>query len=110
LRKVRGSRLSRKYEREKGAYPMGETVPASEFIRNFGRYQVQAQREPVAVSSHGQVIGYFVGPDGYEAFKRFQDKRHSFATEELSDEKIKAIAGSRMDPQHDRLSTLLDLK
>lgn len=87
---------------------MGKTVPASEFIRNFGRYQVQAQREPVAVSSHGQVIGYFVGPDGYEAFKRFQDKRHSFATEELSDEKIKAIARSRMDPRHDHLSTLLD--
>jgi PHD/YefM family antitoxin component YafN of YafNO toxin-antitoxin module len=89
---------------------MGETVPASEFIRNFGRYQVQAQCEPVAVSSHGKVIGYFVGPDDYEAFKRFQDQRHSFATEELSDEKIKAIAGSRMDPRHDYLGALLDPK
>jgi len=89
---------------------MAKTVPVSEFTRNFGRYRVQAQREPVAVSSHGQFIGYFIGPDGYEAFKRFQDKRHSFATEELSDEKIKAVAGSRMDPQHDHLSTLLDLK
>ena len=89
---------------------MAKTVPVSEFTRNFGRYRVQAQREPVAVSSHGQVIGYFVGPDDYEAFKRFQDKRHSFATEELSDEKIKAIARSRMDPRHDYLGTLLDPK
>ena len=63
LRKVRGSRLSRMYEREEGADHMRETVPASEFTRNFSRYRVQAQREPVAVSSHAQVIGYFVGPD-----------------------------------------------
>jgi PHD/YefM family antitoxin component YafN of YafNO toxin-antitoxin module len=89
---------------------MAATVPASEFTRNFGRYRMQAQREPVAVSSHGQVTGYFVGPDDYEAFKRFQDQRHSFATEELSDEKIKAIAESRMDPRHDHLNALLDQK
>jgi hypothetical protein len=87
---------------------MTTTVPASEFTRNFGRYRMQAQREAVAVSSHGRVTGYFIGPDDYEEFKRFQDQRHSFATEELSDEKIKAIAGSRMDPRHAHLDTLLD--
>jgi hypothetical protein len=48
-----------------------------------------AQREAVAVSSHGQVTGYFVGPDDYEAFKR---------------------AGSRMDPRHAHLDALLDPK
>ena len=41
-----------------------ETVPASaQFTRNFGRYRMRAQREAVAVSSHGQITGYFVGPD-----------------------------------------------
>ena len=43
-----------------------ETVPASEFTRNFGRYRMRAQREAVAVSSHGQITGYSVGPDEYE--------------------------------------------
>jgi hypothetical protein len=71
---------------------------------------MMAQREAVAVSSHGQVTGYFVGPDDYEAFKRFREQRHSFATEELSDEKIKAIAGARMDPRHAHLDALLDPK
>ena len=89
---------------------MAATVPASEFTRNFGRYRMQAQREAVAVSSHGQVTGYFIGPDDYEEYKRFRDQRHSFATEELSDEKIKAIAGSRMDPRHAHLDALLDPK
>jgi hypothetical protein len=87
---------------------MAKTVLLSEFTRNFGRYRVQAQREPVAVLSHGQIIGYFLGPDDYEAFRRFKDQRHSFETEELSDDKIKAIAGSRMDPRHDYLGALLD--
>lgn len=89
---------------------MTATVPASEFTRNFGRYRMLAQREAVAVSSHGQVTGYFVGPDDYEAFKRFREQRHSFATADLSDDELKAIAESRMDPRHAHLDALLDPK
>lgn len=89
---------------------MAAAVPASEFTRNFGRYRMQAQREVVAVSSHGQVTGYFVGPDDYEEFKRFREQRHSFATVELSDEKIGKIAASRMDDRHAHLDAMLDRK
>jgi hypothetical protein len=87
---------------------MAATVPASEFTRNFGRYRMQAQREVVAVSSHGQITGYFIGPDDYEEFRRFQDQRRAFSTEELPDDKIEAIAASRMDPRHAHLDVLLD--
>jgi hypothetical protein len=89
---------------------MPETVPASEFTRNFGRYRMRAQREPVAVSSHGQITGYFVGPDEYEEFKRFRESRRSFATVELPEEKVEAIRSSRMDPRHAHLDKLLDPK
>ena len=54
-------------------------VPASEFTRNFGRYRMQARCAAVAVSNHGQITGYFVGPDEYEAFRRFMESRRSFA-------------------------------
>ncbi|HKN10115.1 MAG TPA: type II toxin-antitoxin system Phd/YefM family antitoxin, partial [Pseudomonadota bacterium] len=67
------------------------TVPASEFTRNFGRYRMRAQREVVAVSSHGQITGYFVGPDEYEEFKRFRESRRTFATAQLPEEKVEAI-------------------
>ena len=87
-----------------------ETVPASEFTRNFGRYRMRAQREPVAVSSHGQITGYFIGPDEYEEFRRFRESRRSFATAELPDEKVEAIRNSRMDPRHAHLDKLLDPK
>lgn len=87
---------------------MSETVPASEFTRNFGRYRMRAQREAVAVSSHGQITGYFVGPEEYEEFRRFRDNRRSFATAELPEEKAEAIRASRMDQRHDHLDALLD--
>ena len=89
---------------------MAGSVPASEFTRNFGRYRMLAQREPVAVSSHGHVTGYFVGPDEYEEFKRFREQRRSFATSELSEEKIRAIGESRMDARHAHLDAILDPK
>jgi hypothetical protein len=85
-----------------------ETVPASEFTRNFGRYRMRAQREAIAVSSHGQITGYFVSPDEYEEFKRFRESRRSFATAELPQEKFVAIRRSRMDPRHAHLDKMLD--
>ena len=87
-----------------------KTVPASDFTRNFGRYRMRAQREAVAVSSHGEITGYFIGPDEYEEFKRFRESRRSFATAELSEEKVKAIRASRMDARHKHLNSMLDSK
>jgi PHD/YefM family antitoxin component YafN of YafNO toxin-antitoxin module len=87
-----------------------ETVPASEFTRNFGRYRMRAQREPVAVSSHGQITGYFVSPDEYEEFKRFRESRRTFATAELSEENVERIRASRTDARHAHLDKSLDPK
>nr|WP_294515941.1 type II toxin-antitoxin system Phd/YefM family antitoxin [uncultured Rhodopila sp.] len=87
---------------------MEHVIPASEFTRNFGRYQMLAQREPVAVTSHGRTTGYFIAAEDYEAFKRFKESRRSFATVDLSDEKARAISSSRMDKRHAHLDTMLD--
>ena len=87
-----------------------KTVPASEFTRKFGHYRMQAQRMAVPVSSHGQVTGYFVGPVEYEEFRRFRDQRRSFATADLSEERINAISESRMDPRHAALNAILEPK
>ena len=37
-------------------------VAASEFARNFGRYQDEAHREVVKVTSHGRVVGGYLPP------------------------------------------------
>jgi hypothetical protein len=87
---------------------MDTPVPASEFTRNFGRYRMRAQREAVAVSSHGQITGYFIGPDEYEEFRRFRESRRNFAAAELPEQKTEAIRASDMDSAH--LDKLLDPK
>jgi len=87
---------------------MEHVIPASEFTRNFGRYQMLAQRAPVAVTSHGRTTGYFIAADDYEAFKRFRESRRSFATGDLPEEKAQAISASRMDDRHKHLDSLLD--
>lgn len=89
---------------------MADAVPASEFTRNFGRYRMLAQREAVAVSSHGSITGYFVAPDEYEEFRRFKQRRRSFATADLSDERAHAIGSSHMDDRHAHLDSLLEPK
>ena len=85
-------------------------VAASEFTRNFRRYRVRVQREPVAVSSHGHVIGYFIGAEEYEEFRRHRNSRRSFATVELPDGKVDEIAATRMDGRHSHLDRLLGSK
>jgi PHD/YefM family antitoxin component YafN of YafNO toxin-antitoxin module len=85
------------------------TVPASEFSKNFGRYREAAQREPVAVTSHDRVTGYFVSGSDYEAYLRMKAQMpKAFAVEGLSEETIQAIAASKMDAKHDHLNSLLD--
>jgi hypothetical protein len=85
---------------------MADTIPVSKFTRHFGRYRMLAQHEAVAVSSHGLITGYFVAPDEYEEFRRFKQRRRSFAAAELSDERVQAISTSRMDARHAHLDAV----
>lgn len=83
-------------------------VPASEFTRNFGRYRMLAQRQAVPVTSHGQITGYFVPADEYEDFLKFKTQRRSFATAELPENRVQAVAKTRMAKRHEHLNSLLD--
>jgi PHD/YefM family antitoxin component YafN of YafNO toxin-antitoxin module len=48
-------------------------VPSTEFSKNFGHYREIAQREPVAVTSHERVTGYFVSAGTYEEYAHLKD-------------------------------------
>jgi hypothetical protein len=82
-----------------------ETVPASEFTRNFGRYRMRAQRTVVAVSSHGRITGYFVGPDEYEEFKRFRESRRGSPPAGPPETQAEAIHASGAGTRHTDLDT-----
>ncbi|MFC5504084.1 MULTISPECIES: type II toxin-antitoxin system Phd/YefM family antitoxin [Hyphomicrobiales] len=82
---------------------------AAELIKNFSRYMDIAQREPIAVKSHGRVSTYLVSATAYEELQRYrQDGQQSFATKDLSFDLISLIAQCRMAPEHDYHNALLN--
>jgi prevent-host-death family protein len=84
-------------------------VPATEFTRNFGHYREIAQREPIAVTSHGRPTGYFVSAVEFEEMLRLKAQaRRSRAVVDLTKLEIEQMASSRMGPEHDHLNALLD--
>jgi prevent-host-death family protein len=84
-------------------------VPATEFIRNFGQYREIAQREPVAVTSHGRATGYFVSAVEFEEMQRLRAySRRSRAVADMTNDEIEQMTASRMSPEHDHLNVLLD--
>ena len=63
----------------------------------------------LAVTSHGRTTGYFVSPVEYEELQRYKHlMQRSFATKDLSAERIAAIAGGHMAAEHDHLDALLE--
>jgi prevent-host-death family protein len=87
-------------------------VSATEFARNFGQYREIAQREPVAVTSHGRATGYFVSAVEYEEMLRLKAAfaRRSRGVSDMTQDEIEQMVAGRMDPEHDHLNALLDEK
>jgi prevent-host-death family protein len=84
-------------------------VPATEFARNFGQYREIAQREPVAVTSHGRAMGYFISAVEFEEMVRLKaSTRPSRAIADLSKDEIDQMTAGRMDAERDNLNALLD--
>lgn len=84
-------------------------VSATEFTRNFGQYREIAQRELVAVTSHGRATGYFVSAVEFEELQRLKAyAQRSRAVVDMTEEEIEQMTASRMAPEHDHLNALLD--
>ena len=68
------------------------TVDATSFRRDFGRYQDEAHREPVKVTSHGRVIGVVMSSHDLEYFEQLKRReRQIYVAGEIPDDIIKAI-------------------
>lgn len=68
-------------------------VSASDFSRNFGRYQDEAIKAGViSVTSHGRVVGAYLSATELEHFERLKlRERQVLKAGELDDETLAAI-------------------
>jgi PHD/YefM family antitoxin component YafN of YafNO toxin-antitoxin module len=86
-------------------------VTATEFARNFGRYREEAQRAPVAITSHGRISGYFVSEHEFKELQRLRAlERRVYRIRNLPAGISEAIRGAKMDPAHKHLDSLPDEK
>lgn len=87
------------------------SITATEFAKEFGRYKEEAQREPVAITTHGRISGYFVSAREYAELQRLRAlERRAYRLNELPREIVEGIAAARMSPAHDHLNELLTEK
>jgi hypothetical protein len=83
-------------------------VTATAFIRNFARYQDEAHRHVVAVTSHEREIGYFLSPKDYAEYEELRAKaRRNLRVGELPDSVLRAIRETTMDQKHQALDELM---
>ena len=84
-------------------------IPATEFIRKFRQYNLEAQREPVAITNHGKVDGYYVSAVEYDELQKAKAAmRRSYTLKTLPDNLYTAIVNAKVDPSYDHLNELLN--
>ncbi|MBX3481900.1 type II toxin-antitoxin system Phd/YefM family antitoxin [Phenylobacterium sp.] len=72
------------------------TVTASEFARNFGRYQHAAIRSRlVVVTSHDRVVGGYLSAEELDHYERLKAReRQVLRVDDLDDETLALIAAA----------------
>ena len=81
------------------------TVTALEFQRKFGRFQHEAQREPVEITRHGRREFVVLYAEQYDWLRAMAQRSHR--TDATTDVVIDAVECAEMDVEHKSLDDLL---
>ncbi|SFJ39338.1 prevent-host-death family protein [Phyllobacterium sp. CL33Tsu] len=65
---------------------MTTKVTAAEFIRKFGRFHDQAQREPVVLTKHGRESVVVLSVATFEKLMKSNDRRRTYGIDETPPE------------------------
>ena len=55
------------------------TASAVNFAKRFGFYRDAVQREPIAVTSHARITGYFISPERYQEYVKLKNEKIALA-------------------------------
>jgi len=81
------------------------TVSALEFQRKFGRFQNEAQREPVEITRHGRREFVLLSAEQYDWLRTSAQRNHR--TDAAADMVIDPVERAEMDAKHKPLDDLL---
>lgn len=85
-------------------------VTSKQFTDRFGRWRVEAQREPIGVTNHGTVSAVLISAHDFEEFQRLKqyDTRRALHPSELDEELKKALEEGYQGKPTPELDHLLD--
>ncbi len=81
------------------------TVNALEFQRKFGRFQHEAQIEPVEITRYGRREFVLMSAEQYDWLRASAQRSHR--TDAAADMVIRAVERAEMDAEHEPLDELL---
>lgn len=85
------------------------SVTATEFIKGFGRFSFEAQREPIAVTNHGHITGYYISSHEYDELQKIKTSlRKSYTLKNIPEDLYKEIITSKVSPEFAHLNNLLN--
>ena len=73
------------------------TIGALEFQRNIGRFQHEAQREPVEITRHGRREFVLMSAEHYDWLKAAAQRTHR--TSDAAEFVLAAVERAEMDPE-----------
>jgi prevent-host-death family protein len=85
---------------------MGVSVTGEQLQKNTGFVRSEARRQPVQVTYHGRPELVILSVEDYELLR--QNRRAVYRIEDMPLEKIKRIAGNKMDDRYAHLNALMD--
>lgn len=83
---------------------MTRIVSASEFQRNFERFQEEAKIAPIAISRDGQAESVLISAEMFELIVKGRIAR---SVADIGDAALEAIRASEVPPEADHLDALL---
>lgn len=85
-----------------------KTVASAEFVRQFGTYQRQVQREEIAVTSYGKVVGFYVSAEDGELLRQVKAARQAYHPAEMTEDMWADIDAAAPSDQARALDRLMD--
>ncbi len=84
-------------------------VAATDFVRDFAKYKDEARDEPVEVTNHQRIAGYFISPNDFTEFLALREKStRTLIVGQLSAQALADIRASEMSEAHTDLNALMD--
>jgi hypothetical protein len=84
-------------------------VTASQFVKHFGEDKEKVKRQPIAITSHGRISGYFVSQHEYDEYLKLKSQaRKVYGLDDLTDSTIDALSKAEMNAAHNHLNALMN--